>query len=198
MSDLFKNLPREIMAPVKGERMVFRITAEDTNGTYTEFDHFIAPGQGFSPTHMHETQTQKWEVVSGTAAYLVEGVEKTAKTGDRVVIPPGKFHIDPYNQTGSDELHLRRTISPEGGSQLFFTTWFVLACADSFDLKHPGYQFEPLPIAVLVHMLPAKSYTTDLPVWMQKIAIPVGALVGWLLGKRARYPELEQKYFATK
>lgn len=197
MSDLFKNLPREIAAPQKGERMVYHTTAEDTNGQYTEFDHYKAPGQGFSPTHMHESQSQEWKIISGTATYVVDGVEKTAQAGETVVIPAGKFHIDPYNKTGSDELHMLRKISPEGGSQLFFVTWFALACDESHDLTRPGYQFMPLPIAVIAQALPNKSFTSDLAVWLQKIAIPISALVGWLLGKRARYPALEKKYFGT-
>lgn len=194
---LWDNLPREISAPMKGERIVFRVVAAETSNQYVEFDHYMTPGKGFSPTHMHEIQTQEWQIISGTATYVIDGVERTAQAGEKVVIPPRVFHIDPYNKTGSDQLHLLRKISPEGGSQLFFTTWFALACAESDDLTRPGYQFKPLPIAVIADALPAKSFTNDLPVWSQRLAIPIVALVGRLMGKRARYPELERRYFGA-
>lgn len=198
MTDLWTNLPREIAAPQKGERIVYLKTAEDTGGAYTEYDHYMEPSQGYSPTHIHADQTQEWKILAGTATYEVGGVEKTAGVGETVVIPPGAFHIDPWNKSGTETLHMLRKISPEGGSQLFFVTWFALACDESNRLTRPGYQYTPLQVAVVANQLPSKSFTSDLPVWMQRLGIPVLALIGWLMGIRARYPDLEKKYFSGK
>jgi mannose-6-phosphate isomerase-like protein (cupin superfamily) len=198
MTDLWSNLPRDIASSQKGERIVYQKTAQDTGGAYTEYDHYMEPGQGFSPTHIHEDQTQEWKILAGTAAYVVDGVEKMASAGETVVIPPGAFHIDPWNKDGSETLHMMRKISPEGGSQLFFVTWFALACDESPRLTRPGYQYTPLQVAVVANALPSKSFTSDLPIWMQKLGIPVLAFIGWLMGIRARYPDLEKKYFSEK
>jgi quercetin dioxygenase-like cupin family protein len=196
--DLWSNLPRSIAAPPKGETIRFTRTADETGRAYVEFEHTMGPGKGFAPAHLHATQSQEWHVQSGMATYTVDGVEKTAGAGETVVIPPGVAHIDPWNKAGAEPLVMLRKITPEGGSQSFFVTWFALACADSNRLTRPGYQFTPLQIAVIAQALPAKSYTTDLPVWMQRIGIPLGALIGRLLGMRARYPELEKQYFDQK
>lgn len=49
--------------------------------------------------HLHMTWTETFEIVSGTARYSLDSVEKTAKAGESFVVEPGHLHIHPWNET---------------------------------------------------------------------------------------------------
>src|SRR4051794_32164692 len=51
--------------PVSGERITFRKTAADTNGELLEIDLELAPDGHVPGMHVHPTQTERFEIVSG-------------------------------------------------------------------------------------------------------------------------------------
>src|SRR3989442_4777496 len=96
--------------PLTGERMVFRKTAHDTNGTLLEIEFFIKPhsGKGLG-AHIHPSFDERFEIISGSARYMIGQDECPAAAGDVVVLPKAIAHVHPWN-AGSDVLHVRRVI----------------------------------------------------------------------------------------
>lgn len=182
---------REIVGPGRGERIVFLKTAEETGGKFLEFEHYIQPGKGYSPDHIHVDQDERYEIVAGTATYVIEGVEKTAKAGETVIIPKNTNHVNPYNKTGKEVLQIHRVTTPEGGAQLFFTTWYALDRAGAKNLDKATLEMDPFQISVIAQYLPAKTFISRFPLFLQRIGLPILALIGRLLGYKVRYPELE-------
>src|SRR5205807_902632 len=74
--------------PLTGERMVFRKTAHDTNGTLLEIEFFIKPhsGKGLG-AHIHPSFDERFEIISGSARYMIGKDECSAAAGDVVVLP---------------------------------------------------------------------------------------------------------------
>jgi len=193
---MLPELPREIYATARGERMVFIQSGDDTGGTALVFEHFIDAGKGFSNPHLHATQTEQYTVISGQATYQINGVEKTATVGETVVIPPNTPHINPWNK-GTEPLHLRRMTTPEGGAMLYFVTLFVLV-NEGKRIDPSIQEMSAIQLAVVASHIPDKTYVAFLPIWAQKIGLPLLAALGWLLGYRPRYPDLEEKWFANR
>lgn len=46
-----------------------------------------------APTHVHPAMEERFEVLEGTAAFRIAGVEQAARAGDVVVVPPGTPHL---------------------------------------------------------------------------------------------------------
>ena len=47
--------------------------------------------------HLHQTWTETFEILKGTALYSLDGIEKTANAGESFVVEPDHFHIHPWN-----------------------------------------------------------------------------------------------------
>src|ERR1700754_2806782 len=91
--------------PVTGERITWSRVGE----TLEWDDVWARPGHRAAP-HVHPEMEERWEVVSGQAAFRIGGVERTADVGDVVVAPAGVVH-EGWNPT-DDEVHLRVTMTP--------------------------------------------------------------------------------------
>lgn len=193
---MLPELPHEIYATARGERMVFIQSGDDTGGTALVFEHFIEAGKGFSNPHLHTSQTEQYTVISGCATYQINGVEKTASVGETVVIPPNTPHVNLWNNS-TEPLHLRRMTTPEGGAALYFVTLFALV-NEGKRIDTKIQEMSAIQLAVVATHISAKTYVMLMPIWIQKILLPLLAAVGWLLGYRPRYPDLEEKWFGRR
>lgn len=101
---------REVENPVTGERIVFRRTAEDTNGELLELDDYWVQPDHRVPEHVHPEMEERWEVIEGAARFHIDGVEISAEPGDVVVAPPGAAHST-ANASGG-ETHVRIQMRP--------------------------------------------------------------------------------------
>jgi oxalate decarboxylase/phosphoglucose isomerase-like protein (cupin superfamily) len=54
-----------IVNPVTGERLVFELTSQDTNGESTRFDTYVEPGGTVAAAHMHPYQMEIFTVIEG-------------------------------------------------------------------------------------------------------------------------------------
>ena len=76
-----------------GERVTFVRTAADTGGELLELE-LVWPRPGRrAPAHVHPEMEERYEVVSGTAAFRIGCEEQTASRGDVVTVPPGTVHL---------------------------------------------------------------------------------------------------------
>jgi hypothetical protein len=55
--------------PVTHDRVIFRLTAQDTKGTLLAFDDVLLVGYISPPEHVHPRQEERFEVISGSLAY---------------------------------------------------------------------------------------------------------------------------------
>ncbi|HXY69512.1 MAG TPA: cupin domain-containing protein [Gemmatimonadales bacterium] len=58
--------------------------------------------------HLHETWTETFEIVSGTARYSLDGVEGTLRAGESFVVEPRHFHVHPWNATDDEMVYRQR------------------------------------------------------------------------------------------
>jgi mannose-6-phosphate isomerase-like protein (cupin superfamily) len=149
-----------------------------------KFERSYASGTGRSDPHLHEDLTQTWEALSGEGRIEVDGIEREFRTGDRVELPPGLRHRDPWN-LGSSELHVRGTFDPNND--------FIEAYAEAYAhlLTEGGLNNqEELPllqILVIAKATNGRSYGGSPPVAVQKLALPFLAGFGRLRGYKPSY-----------
>jgi mannose-6-phosphate isomerase-like protein (cupin superfamily) len=156
----------------------------ERDGPIMKFERSYTPGSGRADPHLHQDLTQTWEALSGEGMIEVDGTEQEFRTGDRVELPPGMKHRDPWNRSGS-ELHVRGTFDPNND--------FIERYAEAFAhlLTEGGLNDqEELPllqILVIAKATDGRSYGGSPPIAIQKAALPFMAAFGRLRGYKPSY-----------
>ena len=91
-----------------GERVRFLATSQDTQGAHLEFESWWPPGD--RPAHVHPGMEEEWEVLEGTACFVIGDRERTAAAGEVVTAAPGVVHRA-WNP-GPGVTHLRMRMTP--------------------------------------------------------------------------------------
>jgi mannose-6-phosphate isomerase-like protein (cupin superfamily) len=166
--------------PITGERIVFR----ETGAERLVIDHSLKPHTSTFAEHIQLNQEERFTILSGTGTYRLNGLDRTARAGEVIVVPPGTPHRNPWNE-GDEELLFRHETSPNLGSEIFFESLFSLARDGRTDKKG---DVSALQVIVIGAGLKSQTYTTGIPVSIQRLMIPVLAALGRWLGYPARYP----------
>jgi mannose-6-phosphate isomerase-like protein (cupin superfamily) len=147
-------------------------------------ERVIKPGTGKADAHVHLDYVESFEIIDGTATIQVDGRAINAGPGERVEVPPGTAHRNPFNDTAAD-LHLRHTVAP--GSA--FAEAFVTSLGHHMerDTVNDQGEFSDLQLFVVLRGTRAQSYRSGIPVPLQKPVIALGALLGRLRGYKAGY-----------
>ena len=170
--------------PVSGERFTFLKTAADTNGELLQFELSLRPGGRVPVDHIHARQEERFEVISGRARVRVGKTWRDLAAGESVVIPPGTPH-GLRNET-AEEVRLTGDFRPAMNTETQFETICSLARQGKVDKRgRPS----PLRAAVIARELGQEDYLVGIPIVLQKVAITLLALLGRLLGYKARDPE---------
>lgn len=111
--------------PLTGERIVFRLTAEETGGELLEMDDFWARADHQTPEHLHPGMEERWQVIAGRVCFCIDGVEREAGPGDIVVAPAGSTHS--ARSVGEELVHLRIQMRPALRWQEFVERLFTLS-----------------------------------------------------------------------
>jgi cupin domain len=83
--------------------------AEETGGRGWVLEvHCPEGARAASPAHLHETWVETFEILEGTAAYLLGGEQRTLRKGENVFMPAAVRHVHPWN-TGAGEMIYRQT-----------------------------------------------------------------------------------------
>lgn len=140
-----------------GERIVFLRTAEETDGALLEMDDFWARADHQTPEHIHPAMEERWEVITGSVRFEIDGISQTAGPGDTIVAPPGT----PHNacNIGSEPAHLRIQMRPALRWQKFVERLFALpdgtqddeqdiSAPDSLDalMREFSHEIAPVPL----------------------------------------------------
>lgn len=84
--------------PTTKSRTVVLESDAETNGMGWLLEvHCVPKSRSDVSEHLHVTWTESFEIVSGSAHYKHNGVQKTAAAGEKFVVLPGQLHIHPWN-----------------------------------------------------------------------------------------------------
>ena len=101
---------------VLGERIVVKVTSDDTGGSYAVMEETTAPGGG-PPLHVHQGEDEMFYVIEGEFEITVNGKSHSASAGGVAFLPKDVPHR--FQNVGSESGRLLITVVP-GGFEKFF------------------------------------------------------------------------------
>ena len=163
-------------------RLTFLRTAADTNGELLEMEAIYRPVSAAPPAHFHPGQEETFEILSGSLRFVIDGEEKIASTGERVVIPAGTIHL--MHNPGTEPARVIWQTRPALRSQQFFETLYGLA----MDGKTNAAGVPGLLQTVMIMREHAREFVlASPPAVVRKGVFAVLGMVGRVLGYRGRY-----------
>jgi mannose-6-phosphate isomerase-like protein (cupin superfamily) len=84
--------PNLIVNPLSGEQILIIRSASQTGGQVLDWELRLAPGGRVPSSHAHPEQQETFTVLEGTMRFRVGWHRIIARTGQRVVVPPGTVH----------------------------------------------------------------------------------------------------------
>jgi quercetin dioxygenase-like cupin family protein len=169
--------------PVSGQRLIFRKTAQDTDGESLEVESvYTKPTPSRPPTHYHPHQEERFEVLAGRLNVLVDGQKRTLEEGEILIVPPGVAHGMWAAEAGA---RVNWQTRPALKTEAFFETVWGLA-------KDGKVNDKGVPNLLRAALI-AREYEDELrfasPPWaVQKVLFGVLAPVSRLLGYRVPHP----------
>jgi mannose-6-phosphate isomerase-like protein (cupin superfamily) len=158
----------------------------ENGGKLLAFERTMPPGKGKAEPHLHQDCEQRYEFVSGTAQMDVDGEARTLAAGEKLTVPAGTTHRDPYNE-GPGTLVFRTEIEPSPE----FITAFGEAIIHMYERGglNKRDDLPLLQIFVMVDAFDGKSYRAGIPVRLQTLVLPLVAAIGRLRGYHPAYGE---------
>jgi mannose-6-phosphate isomerase-like protein (cupin superfamily) len=163
-------------------------TVSDVAASYAdppalELRWVLKPHTGKAVPHAHLDFVERFVVEAGNAVARVAGAPLELAARERLEIPVGARHVNPYN-VGTKDLIMRHAVEPATDFTLgFFETLGYLMRAGRVDRQGQT----PLAAAFAVaHATRSQTYAAALPRWLQRrMLFPIGT---WLA--RLRHYEL--------
>jgi mannose-6-phosphate isomerase-like protein (cupin superfamily) len=182
----------ETADPITQTRIVVVKAAEETSGRGWVTEVHCAQGGAPFPPHVHQTWTETFEILEGTAICRLGTQEHRLARGESIVMPPRVPHIHPWN-AGSGEMVFRHNndfgaTTPEAVTDVIgaFATMFGLAREGKVGKR--GLPKNPLQLAATARTLTKhQSFDAAIPIPIQ---LAVSATLGRLaeaLGYRGVY-----------
>jgi len=187
-----------MVSPLTRSRSVVIATDVETGGMGFTLDVTCLPGMGPNVLeHLHETWTETFEILGGSAQYRLAGRRHTAKAGETIVMPPRVPHVHPW-AAGDGEMTYRQTSRFEAPSPAAvqdtlgsFATMNALAREGKVDVR--GLPTNPLQMAATLRTLGRHGgYSTRLPVPAQKLLSATLGRLAESLGYRGTYARYEE------
>jgi quercetin dioxygenase-like cupin family protein len=170
--------------PETGSRLEILATPGDGGRDVLVVERLLKPGKGRAGAHLHRDFVHSFEVLDGRLTLEVDGEERTAAPGERVSVPIGTPHRDPYNASGED-LRIRTEFEPVPDFVDGFTAAFGHLLREGRTNEN---DFPPqLQLFVCLHAFNADSWGVGPPIAVQRMVVPLLAFVGRLRGYRVSY-----------
>jgi len=170
------------MNPVTKERMTFLKTSAETGGDYVLIELRSEPRGFVAAAHVHPTQTETFEVVSGTLGIKAGGKKSELGPGGVVTVKPRVAHK--WWNAGTDELVFRTEVRPALQFESLIETMFGLA--EDGKTNRKGMP-NPLRLAVIANHHFEDVNLPVVPAALQKLALAMGAPLGRALGYAPTY-----------
>lgn len=179
--------------PITGMRTVVIETPEETEGRRVVVEYELRPGTGrdYTLAHIHRRYVERFEILSGRAAYMLNGLTGAAAAGETVTVPVGMSHVHPWS-VGDEPLVVRQTTEAAAPDAIGLNS-ALLAAETLLYLSHRGKvdadgRPNALQGAVIFHeLLLPHSHAAGLPYSIQRVVFGMLAAVGRLFGYRAIY-----------
>ena len=180
--------------PVAGQRALFVKLPAETGGHYFEMEYICQPftGKYAIPAHYHPACTERFEILSGKARYMLAKEEKSGAAGETVLFPPGIVHIHPWSDS-NEELYVRMVSEANPPDRIGLNA-NINTGITNFGLARDGkVDKNGLPGILQQAVCGIKNIPGAVPAGMSpgtaKVVIGLLALVGSALGYRATYPQ---------
>lgn len=165
-----------------GQRMIFKQTGRETNGSLLEIECYSPPTDAREPEHIHPMQENNFKIITGEVTFSINGQLQKALPGDEVSILPGVPHY--FWNSGATVAHYMQEFRPALKIDLFFETFFALS-RDGKLSKTGAPNFFRASVIMLAHQNELRLVK---PSWaLQKLAFNVFAPFGRLAGYKAHY-----------
>jgi quercetin dioxygenase-like cupin family protein len=176
----------EIESPQTGERLIFRSTADSSNGELFRAELIVKPGPYIVRAHIHPSQEESFVVLAGKYGYQIGDRKGVAQPGETLVCPVGVSHSQ-WN-AGDTVMRIYYEHRPAlTSAEIFFETQFGLSRDGKLS---PKGDISLLQGAVLLQEVGDFIRPSSPPVAVQNALFPVLAKLGRIRGYQARY----QKY----
>jgi mannose-6-phosphate isomerase-like protein (cupin superfamily) len=110
--------------------------------------------------HMHLTWTETFEIISGTAYYKLNGVQKTAQAGETIVMPPGQWQVHPWNADETELVYRQRDhfgqANPQAMQEVLGVFATLASLAREGKLDRQGRPKDPLQMAITLRTFPLR------------------------------------------
>ena len=163
---------------VTGEKLKYLQTAEETEGKLTKFELWVSPKGHIPVRHIHPSQSETIEIISGVLKVECDGDVKYMNPGEKFTIDKGKPH-QWWNESNSQEVHAIFTVAPANNFQVMQEQIFGICNAKG-------------QLSFLQIMVMAKEYDMVIagpPIFIQKIMRAVLSPIGRVLGFKKYYPQ---------
>jgi mannose-6-phosphate isomerase-like protein (cupin superfamily) len=172
-------------SPPTGARIRFLKTARDTNGQLLQIDDVMKGGGRVAIEHVHPYIEERFEILSGTARLSMRGQERDVGAGETVVVPAGTPHV--WGNPHEDEVYLLIEFRLALRMEEWFESFFGLQ-KDGKVNPNSGLP-NPLQWAVISREYEDELYLASPPLLVQRVRFGLLALIGKLVGYKARYPK---------
>jgi quercetin dioxygenase-like cupin family protein len=174
-----------ISDPVTGQAIVFRArTAERVSG-----ELFVRSG-GFVPAHVHASQWERFEGVSGELRFRIGLKQRTLRAGEVLTIAPGTPHG--LRNTGGDVAHFLIELSPPRRGEEGLRALFGLQRDGR--VRVTRFTARPLlQVAVLFDEYLDEVHLPLLPLRVQRFVFRALSRLGRRRGYRATFPEYARR-----
>ncbi len=173
----------EIESPQTGERLIFRSTADSSNGQLFRAELIVKPGPYVVRSHIHPSQEESFVVLEGVYGYQIGNRTGVAQPGETLVCPVGVSHSQ-WNG-GQGILRILYEHRPAlTSAEVFFETQFGLSRDGKLS---PTGDMKVLQGAVLLQEVGDFIRPSSPPIYVQNTLFPMLAAIGRMRGYRARY-----------
>jgi quercetin dioxygenase-like cupin family protein len=151
-----------------------------TGGERTRVRLVFKPGGSRVPPHRHLLQDEKYEMISGTMTYTLDGKKYRAEAGTKVTLPKAVLH-EHYTEGLEDAVAIQ-TMTP--GLD------FDYLVENLFGLGSEGRGVNPIDALLqgLVWIRKAKGpFYLAIPIWAQRVLAFIVSPIAYLFGYRTVY-----------
>jgi mannose-6-phosphate isomerase-like protein (cupin superfamily) len=175
----------EIESPQTGERLIFRSTADSSNGDLFQAELIMQPGSYVVKSHIHPIQEERFVVLEGRFGWEIGKERGVAEPGETLACPVRVPHSQ-WN-AGDGPLRIYYEHRPAlTSAEIFFETYFGLSRDGKLTKKG---DIKPLQASVLLPVVGDFLRPTSPPLWVQDPLFKALAPIARARGYQARYPQ---------
>lgn len=167
---------QSIHNPVTGEHITFLRTTQDTNGEYVEFECRVGANGVPLPPHVHDTQEERFEIISGTLGLMLAGERYELRPGERAVLPRGVKHQ--WWNAGDADVAFRVEAAPARNLEAVIEANAGMAYEGKLNGK--AMPRNPFLLANLGRL--GETYLPAIPIPLQKLMLEMGSTMGRIFG----------------